>query len=593
MRAAIIIGLWIVAISSRAAGLHAAAPSERADPRNIKTGLTIPDEGYCDQPYVVVTRDGNWLCTLTTGPGREGQRGQHVVSTISTDRGKTWSELVDIEPSDGPEASWAVPLVVPSGRVYCFYTYNGDRIDTLRGRKIRADMLGWYCYKYSDDNGRSWSKQRYRLPMRVTACDRTNDWQGRVVIFWGICKPFAFRQGVFFSFTKLGRYMLEDGEGWLFRSDNILSQSDPASIDWQMLPEGEHGIRNEKFGSVQEEHNLVPLSDGTLYCVYRTTTGYPCHTYSRDGGRTWEKPVQMTYTPGGRRIKNPRACPKVWRCSNGKYLFWFHNHSGRSFQGRNPAWIAGGVERNGRIYWSQPEILLYDDDPDVRISYPDLIEQNSRYWVTETQKTIARVHQIDPGLLEGLWRQGEWRQVARRGLVVELLRPEQVVGGQVALPEKLDVSAGGLAVELWVRFEDLAAGQVLLDTRGSVGAGFVLSTTEKAALRLELHDGQNGAAWDCDPGVLRPGVLHHVVAIVDSGPKIITFVVDGRLCDGGEHRQYGWGRYQGNLGDVGGSGRLRLGPAFHGKLVCVRIYDRYLRTSEAVANYRAGCRPGR
>ncbi len=45
------------------------------DMRNIDTGRRIPDQGYCDQPYVVVTRDGNWLCTLTTGPGREGQGG--------------------------------------------------------------------------------------------------------------------------------------------------------------------------------------------------------------------------------------------------------------------------------------------------------------------------------------------------------------------------------------------------------------------------------------------------------------------------------------------------------------------------------------
>ena len=27
-------------------------------------------------------------------------------------------------------------------------------IDSLQGKKIRADMLGWYVYKYSDDHGR-------------------------------------------------------------------------------------------------------------------------------------------------------------------------------------------------------------------------------------------------------------------------------------------------------------------------------------------------------------------------------------------------------------------------------------------------------
>jgi len=109
----------VLALSVLTTASAGAAP---VDMRDIKTGLTIPDEGYCDQPYVVITKDGNWLCTLTTGIGHEGQRGQHVVATISTDFGKTWRAPIDIEPSAGSEASWVVPLVVPSGRVYAFYT---------------------------------------------------------------------------------------------------------------------------------------------------------------------------------------------------------------------------------------------------------------------------------------------------------------------------------------------------------------------------------------------------------------------------------------------------------------------------------------
>jgi hypothetical protein len=96
-----------------------------ADLRHIETGHEIPSEGYCDQPYVVVNDDGSWTCVMTTGRGHEGQAGQHVVATISQDQGKTWSDLYDIEPADGPEASWVMPLRVPeTGRIYAFYTYN-------------------------------------------------------------------------------------------------------------------------------------------------------------------------------------------------------------------------------------------------------------------------------------------------------------------------------------------------------------------------------------------------------------------------------------------------------------------------------------
>src|SRR4051812_35250925 len=87
--------------------------NEVADSRNIRAGRPIPDEGYCDQPYVVLTDDGQWLCVMTTGRGVEGQAGQHIVATRSADHGRTWSRHVPIEPDDGPEASWAMPLKVP------------------------------------------------------------------------------------------------------------------------------------------------------------------------------------------------------------------------------------------------------------------------------------------------------------------------------------------------------------------------------------------------------------------------------------------------------------------------------------------------
>ena len=559
-----------------------------SDWRDIRTGYEIPSGNYADQPYVVITRDGSWLCTLTTGGGREGQVGQHIVASVSSDKGKTWSKLIDIEPADGPEASWVMPLITPGGRVYVFYDYNGDKVETLPdGRKIRADMLGWYCYKYSDDNGRTWSK-RYRLPVRLTACDRANDWKGQVQIMWGVGKPIIYGNSVFFGFTKLGRYMLDDGEGWFFRSGNILTEPDASKINWQMLPDGEHGLRAPEFGSIQEEHNLVPLDSGDLYCMYRTTIGHPCHSYSRDGGYSWSKPEIATYTPGGKKFKHPRACPRIWRTRGGKFLFWFHNHGGKDFEGRNPAWISGGLEKNGLIHWSEAEILLYDPDTKVRMSYPDLIEQDGCFWVTETQKNIARVHEIDRTLLEGLWMQGRIKTIATNGLVLSMDAARLKLRGQVDMPELPGLTGGGFAIDLWVTFSGLAAGQIVLDSRNETGKGIELTTTQAGTLQLVISDGKHRAGWDCDPRLLKANALHHVVFIVDGGPKIISVVVDGVLCDGGTYRQYGWGRFKKEIGDVNGADKLRIAPSLKGQLKSLRIYNRYLRTSEAVANYHAG-----
>jgi len=564
-----------------------AAGASPPDWRNLTNGFPLPSEGYSDQAYVVITRDRHWLCVVTTGPGREGDAGQHVASTISTDQGRTWSPLNPIEPADGPEASWATPLITPGGRVYVFYDFNGDRVRELRGKPIRADMLGWYAFRYSDDNGRTWSPERYRLPVRVTACDRTNDWQGAVQIFWGIDKPKADNGVVMFGFTKLGKYMLDYGEGWFFRSDNILTEPEVSRIRWEMLPAGEVGLRAPEFGSIQEEHNVVPLGGDRWYCIYRTTNGFPCHAYSDDGGRTWTRPEPAGYTPGGRIIKTSRACPRLFRCANGKFLLWFHNHSGKTFEGRNPAWLTGGVLRDGRIHWSQPEVLLYDDHVPTRMSYPDLIEQDGKYWITETQKKLCRVHPVDESLLEGLWTQGEVKKVARAGLALEAgarrLRP-----GSLKLP-RLPVltDRGGFTLEFTVQFDDLAPGQVLLDSRNAAGQGLLVQTTAHPAVQLVLSDGQKTNAWRCDAGLLTPHRAHQIGIVVDAGPRLITFVVDGLVCDGGPERQYGWGRFDPQLGDVNGAPRAKVAPSLRGRLLKLRVYDRYLRHAELIGNYHA------
>ncbi len=582
--------LWI-AIAAGIALFSGTVLADRAmDPRNVAAGTLIHEHGYCDQPYVVVLPDGAWLCVFTTSATREGARSQYIVAVTSRDHGRTWSDPVPIEPPDGPEASWAMPLLTDFGRVHIFYVYNGDRIDALPdGRPARADMLGWYCAKYSDDGGLTWSERR-RLPVRVTACDRGNDWGGAVQIFWGIGKPIVHRGGAIFAFTKIGRYMLDDGEGWFFRSDNILTERDAARVRWDLLPEGDHGVRAPDFGSVQEEHNIVSLEDGGLYCVYRTTLGHMAESYSRDNGRTWSRPEAVRYADG-RVMKNPRACPRLWKTREGKYLLWFHNHGGTGFEDRNPAWISGGIEKDGRILWSQPEILLYSDDLSYdtgRLSYPDFIEADGRYWVTTTQKTRASIHEIDPALLGGLWEQdfgcGRSPACPPKSRATRDEGWDRATGPTEGLP-RVPTAPSGFTLECVAIFDDLAPGQVILDTRDEHGRGIVLQTTGRATIELRLDDGVTEAAWECDPGALVSGKRCHIAVVVDRGPNIIQFMIDGVLCDGGAHRQYGWGRFPPTLGDVSGDRGARLAPSLRGRVELLRIYDRPLRTAELVGNY--------
>lgn len=573
-------------LSSSGCGVFAKAAH---DPRNIEEGHVIATDGYCDMPYVVITDDNNWLCTLTRSNEHEGAGSSQVVSTISKDQGHTWSPLVELESVDGPESAYSLPIVTPEGRVYVIYNYNGDNFRAPR----RSDELGWFVFRYSDDNGHSWSAERYRLPMRMTQVDRTNTFNGEVQLFWGISKPIVVGTDVFFAFTKIGQYVQEKGEGWFYRSANLLTELDPNRITWELLPEGDIGLKNDALGIVQEEHNIVALGDGSLYCIFRTENDSPGHSYSRDGGRTWSTPVYATYSPsGGPRIKNPRVCPRIWKTESGHFLLWYHHHGrhANAYRGRNPAWLSGGIEKDGFIHWSQPEVVLYDPNPENNLfdpqtgvpgptmgpSYPDLIEQDGRYWISETQKTVARVHEIDPSLLHGLWNQTETEGISQEGLLFSLSSAE-MQQTSVHLPPlpRLEERAG-FTIEMWIEFEELEPGQVVLDSRSPDGRGVVLTSTEEGSVRLSMSDGKTQASWACDPELLQPGELHHVAVVVDAGPRIITFVVDGKVCDGGLSRVYGWGRFSPLLVDVNGSAEWMIGPSLSGTLRSLRIYERRL-----------------
>ncbi len=602
--------------------LAVAMSAQTPDWRNITSGSIIPDESYADQPYVVKTDDGAWLTVLTTGSGHEGAGGQHVISVRSTDRGRTWDKPVDVEPSNGPEASYAVLLKVPGGRVYVFYNHNtenvrqviGDNPPYKEGIVRRVDSLGHFVFKYSDNHGKTWSARRYEIPQRDFEIDRKNPYQGKLKFFWNVGKAFAYKNAGYVPLHKVGGFgegFFTSSEGVLLRSDNILTESDPEKIRWKMLPDGDVGLRTPGGGGpVAEEQSFSVLSDGSIFCVYRTIDGHSAYSYSRDGGATWDAPQYMRYS-NGRLMKHPRAANFAWRCENGKYLYWFHNHGGRfirehprrrtiAYEDRNPVWLAGGVEadspRGKIIQWSQPEIVLYDDDPIVRMSYPDLVEDGGEYYLTETQKDIARVHKIDATLLKGLWEQAEAKSISTADLLLQLPASGQTMPANASAPplpqfirrsSRGDYGADrlrtGVSLDLWVRLGSIQVGQALLDNRTPDGKGFLLRTADAGAVEIVMNDGRTENRWASDPGVLSADRQHHIAVIVDSGPNVISFVIDGVLNDGGDSRQFGWGRFSSHFQSINGATTLRLNH-----VLSLRIYGRALRTSETIASYRKG-----
>ena len=565
--------------------------AQEADWRNVKTGANpIYTNGYCDQPYVVVLPNGKWLCVFTTGAGEEGTGGQHIVSTVSSDFGKAWTVPVKIEEPHLESASWAMPYVTSFGRVYVFYNYNGDKIHSLgKNNNIREDMLGWYCYRYSDDEGKTWSR-RYRLDVRKTGVDYANNWQGEVQILWGIGKPVNVDKGMMFSFAKIREYLLNDSEGWYFRCDNINTEKNVDKLKFVMLPEGDTGVKNEAYGPVNSEQNIFQMNNGYLYSMQRTISGYPLEAYSTNGGKSWSTPVPPVYETGIA-IKTPRACPRVWKCKNGKYLFWYHNHSGKTFADRNPAWISGGIEKNGKIIWSQPEILLYEPDIHIRMSYPDLIEQNGKYWVTETNKEEARCHEIPADFFNLIWEQFGISRVATENLVHSFEQPA-LSSNSTHTINTPDVSfAKGISFDFVVELSSPAPKQLIFELRDEKNKSITMQTGMYGDIEVVINDGNTVDKWTSDPGLIPVYGKHTITATLDNGPKIIQFIVDGVVCNGNEARQYGWGRYSANLNDLKPVslfvGNLKADNIREpGNLSQLRIYNRPLLNTEAIGNQR-------
>ena len=503
------------------------------DERNIKCGKIIREDGYSDQPYVVKTNDGYWLMTVTVGGEEEGAEGQHVVSLRSGNCGETWEDVVDVSPASLPESSYSVLYKTKYGRVYCFYNFNADNTRGVIGSHPnwggickRVDSQGHFVFRYSDDNGKSWSEKWYDIPQREFEVDRLNPYGGKIKFFWNVGKPLELGEKVLVPLYKIREFgitFMEHSEGVLLECANINEERDPEKLLWQTLPDGEIGIRAPKEVSIiSEEHSFVRLSDGTVFCVFRTVSGNSYCTYSKDDCHTFSPPVPMTLA-SGRRVKHPRAANFIWKCENGKYLYWFHNHGGKSYEGRNPVWLCGAWEEKTedgmRLVFGQPRVILYDETETVRMSYPDLVEDGGEYYLTETQKSVARVHKINKALIESLWQEpregAHWQEC-----------------GSTVFTADEDRSFS-------LRFETGEGAGVLF-----AADGFRVERAEEGDITVTVMvNGKEQAFLNDDP-LLKDGKSHTVTAVFDGGVSAVFFTTDGIICDGGEARQYGYTRFE-------------------------------------------------
>ena len=251
-----------------------------------------------------------------------------------------------------------------------------------------------------------------------------------------------------------------------------------------------------------------------------------------------------------------------------------------------------GIEKNGKIIWSQPEILFYEQDLLKRMSYPDLIEQDGRFWITETNKENARCHEIPAGFFEVLWDQFEINRVAEDNLIYSFDSTHLPDNTIIPLETDRKISfEKGISVDLQMELSSPAPEQIIFELKGENRKSITMQTGNYGDVEVIMSDGDIISRWSSDPGIIPPYGKHNIIVTLDNGPKIIQFIIDGIVCNGNQSRQFGWGRYNSEMRDFSPSSLLtgnliKRDVNVTGKLYHLKLYNKAIMNTEAIGNQR-------
>lgn len=395
-------------------------------------------DGQNQHLNAIATPGGALLATWTSA-SVEGADDQRVLFSRSTDGGATWPppEVLDGAGPDDPPgtgmASWqfliACPGVLPGGgsRIWCFYTKNVGVDDG------RAADTGVLRGRFSDDDGASWSRDAFDYPIAPDAISHPD---AAVPPVWIVYQnPTPLPDGsVIAGFTRWASNAVDPcpdmlrrmSECCFLRFENILTQPDPAKLlvtTWPARPFGLRVDSPERPGvSVAQEPSVQPLPDGRLMCVMRTLRGMLYFSLSEDGGRSWEDPRPLRFSPEGEPLKNPLAPAPLYRLRDGRYLLVFFNNDGSGHGGRgptdavnvrNPAWITVGRfipgEREHPVRFGPPKVFADTGwvpapgtDRTQVASYCSLVEtERERLLFYPHRKTYLLAKRLTDGFLAG------------------------------------------------------------------------------------------------------------------------------------------------------------------------------------------------
>jgi hypothetical protein len=286
------------------------------------------------------------LFAIWTQSSFEGNPDQRIVFAKSTDGGKTWIEPTTVagpKPPDLGMASWGFPLVSRSGRIYVIYSRHTGVNDVFTHTTA---IMGCVC---SDDCGATWSPEAI-LPMPRSCWDNPDPAIPPNWIVWQ--KPLRLPGGKYFTgFTHwvspAVRPKAPRPEWWaeaavveFIRFENIDDNPAPKDVAITYLTPDKKALQVGLIGHPDvpaiQEPSWVPLPDGRLFAVMRSTRGYPVYAVSADNGETWSQPEPLRRYDDGPVMPHPCSPCPIYALDAKNFILFYHNHDG-NFMGYTPA----------------------------------------------------------------------------------------------------------------------------------------------------------------------------------------------------------------------------------------------------------------
>ena len=240
---------------------------------------------------------------------------------------------------------------------------------------------------------------------------------------------------------------------------------------------------------------------------------------------------------------------------------------------------------DGTLHWTQPELALYDTVRSNGHGYPDLVAaKDGHIYLTETFKNKpgarAGVHQLDARMLELLFSQHNTTRLSvgadTFGFAAPKTRPP-TGPSFVQLPTRrffpdfgnYTAKRDGMTLELRLASPgDGTKDEILfasheVDPAGHQLSGMQLKQGPTGNVTVEILSSSGQAtSWMTDPtcsAQLGAAGQHYFGMVIDVGPGMVLFFVDGKLCDGGVAQRTanewkaGWTLLPYGLGKIRGS----------------------------------------